>query len=412
MPEPSTTEGRRIQGELKNLLEDAAVRLAESSASRRQGYPSEHRAVTSRFMREASVHTGRTRNTASAAPGRLGNELHHRNRRAHLDERVCRGYHPRRGGRYDSEEDRSPSPEPPGPQAFSRAIRRASFPTQFRTPTTITKYSEETRPELWLADYRLACQLGGTDDDNLIIRNLPLFLSDTARAWLEHLPPGQISNWDNLVQAFTGNFQGTYVHPGNSWDLQSYRQQTGESLWDYILRFSKQRTELPNVTDSDVIGTFLAGTNCRDQVSKLGRKTPTRASELIDIATKFTSSQEAVEAIFRKDKQPQGRQPEDVPEASAQRGTKKKNKKSQAKRDATDADLVAGSPPLSTRTLGNLLEVPISSIRCSRSCAPIIRGPSSTPLRSASCFDATFTRPGHRQKVAGPTTTTRRRNTR
>jgi hypothetical protein len=134
-------------------------------------------------MREASVHTGRTRNTAPTAPGRLGNEHHHRNRRAHLDKRVHRGYHPRRGGRYDSGEDQSPSPEPPGPQAFSRAI-----------------------PELWLADYRLACQLGATDDDNLIIRNLPLFLSDTARAWLEHLPPGQISNWDDLVQAFAGNF--------------------------------------------------------------------------------------------------------------------------------------------------------------------------------------------------------------
>jgi hypothetical protein len=94
MPEPSTTEGRRIQGELKNLLEDAAVRRAESSASRRQGYPSEHRAATSRFMQEASVHSGRTRNTAPAAPGRLGNEHHHRSRRAHLDERVRRGYHP------------------------------------------------------------------------------------------------------------------------------------------------------------------------------------------------------------------------------------------------------------------------------------------------------------------------------
>jgi hypothetical protein len=98
MPEPSTTEGRRIQGELKNLLEDAAVRRAESSASRRQGYPSEHHAATSRFMREASVHTGCTRNTAPAALGRLGNEHHHRDRRAHLDERVRRGYHPRRGG--------------------------------------------------------------------------------------------------------------------------------------------------------------------------------------------------------------------------------------------------------------------------------------------------------------------------
>jgi hypothetical protein len=115
MPEPSTTEGRCIQGELKNLLEDVAVRRAKSSASRRQGYPSEHHAATSRFMREASVHTGRTRNTAPAAPGRLGNEHHHRNRRAHLDEKVRRGYHPRRGGRYDSGEDRSPSPKPPGP---------------------------------------------------------------------------------------------------------------------------------------------------------------------------------------------------------------------------------------------------------------------------------------------------------
>jgi hypothetical protein len=122
MPEPSTTEGRRIEGELKNLLEDVAVRRTEISTSRRQGYPSEPRAATSRFMREASIHTGRTRDTAPAAPGCLGNKHHRRNRRAHLDEKVRRGYHPRRGGRYDSGEDRSPSPEPPGPQAFSRAI--------------------------------------------------------------------------------------------------------------------------------------------------------------------------------------------------------------------------------------------------------------------------------------------------
>jgi hypothetical protein len=289
-------------------------------------------------MREASVHTGRTRDGTPVAPGRLSNEQHQHDRRARLNERVRRGYHPRRGGRYDSEEDQSPSPEPPGPQAFSRAIRRAPFPARFRAPTTITKYSGETRPELWLANYRLACQLGGMDDDNLIIHNLPLFLSDAARAWLDHLPPAQISNWDDLVKVFAGNFQGTYVRPGNSWDLRSYRQQPRESLQEYIRRFSKQRTELPNITDSDVIGAFLAGTTCRDLVSKLGRKTPTKANELMDIATKFASGQEAVEAIFWKDKQPQERQQEDVPEASVQRSTKKK---AQAKRDAADADLVA-----------------------------------------------------------------------
>jgi hypothetical protein len=134
MPEPSTTEGRRIHGELKNLLEGAAVRRAESSASRRQGYPSEHHVATSRFMWEASVYTGRTRNIASAAPGRLSNEHYHRDHRAHLDERVRRGYHPRRGGRYDSGEDRSPSPEPPGPQAFQPGHTTGVIPDPVPTP--------------------------------------------------------------------------------------------------------------------------------------------------------------------------------------------------------------------------------------------------------------------------------------
>jgi hypothetical protein len=140
------------------------------------------------------------------------------------------------------------------------------------------------------------------------------------------------------------------------------------------------------------MGAFLAGTTCRDLVSKLGHKTPTRASELMDIATKFASGQEAVEAIFRKDKQPQGRQLEDVPEASAQRGARKKARRSR-KRNTTPP-MQTLSPPPSTGTLGSLPEAPTCSTRCSRSRAPIIRVPSSTPLRSASCFGTTSIRPG------------------
>jgi hypothetical protein len=131
MPEPSTTEGRRIQGELKDLLEGTTVRRAESSASWRRADPLEHHAVSSRRMREASIHPERTRDEAPAARDRLGNEHHHFDRRTRLDEKVRRGYHPRRGGRCDSEEDHSPSPEPPGPWVFSRIIRRASFPARF-----------------------------------------------------------------------------------------------------------------------------------------------------------------------------------------------------------------------------------------------------------------------------------------
>jgi hypothetical protein len=175
----------------------------------------------------------------------------------------------------------------------------------------------------------------------------------------------------------------------------------------YIRRFLKQRTELPNVTDSDVIGAFLAGTTCRDLVSKLGRTTPTRASELMDVATKFASGQEAVEAIFRKDKQPQGEPKKDAPEASAQWGPKKKAKnKSQAKRDAADVNLVAATehrnprkPPGGADAFDKMLKEP----------CPNHQGPIKHTLEELSCSDATSIRPGLRRKMARPMTTTRRR---
>jgi hypothetical protein len=49
--------------------------------------------------------------------------------------------------------------------------------------------------ELWLDDYRLTYQLGDVYDDCFIIRNLPLFLTNLVRAWLEH-------NWANLIKVF------------------------------------------------------------------------------------------------------------------------------------------------------------------------------------------------------------------
>jgi hypothetical protein len=116
----------------------------------------------------------------------------------------------------NSREDCSPTPEPPGTRVFSREIRMASFTQRFRQPTSIDKYTGETDPRVWINDYCMAYQLGSATTDTVIIRNLPLHLADLARTWLEHLPPSQIHNWDDLVRTFVGNFQGTYVHPGNS----------------------------------------------------------------------------------------------------------------------------------------------------------------------------------------------------
>jgi hypothetical protein len=74
-----------------------------------------------------------------------------------------------RGGCFYSSEDRSPSPEPPGPQVFSKTIHRTQLPIRFCPPTTLIKYNDETKPKLWLVDFHLACQLGGPTDDHVII---------------------------------------------------------------------------------------------------------------------------------------------------------------------------------------------------------------------------------------------------
>jgi hypothetical protein len=135
---------------------------------------------------------------------------------------------------------------------------------------------------------------GQATTDDVIIRNLPLHLADSAQTWLEHLPASQIHNWDDLVRTFVGNFQGTYVRPGNSWDLHACTQKPSESHRDFIRHFSKRCTELPSVAQSGVVHAFLDGTTCRE----LGRSPPVDSNELFDIATSFASDEEVVGVIF------------------------------------------------------------------------------------------------------------------
>jgi hypothetical protein len=101
------------------------------------------------------------------------------------------------------------------------------------------KYTGDTNPDVWLQDYRLACRAGGATDELFIIQYLPICLGENVRAWLDFLPADSIGCSADLRKVFIGNFQGTYVSPGNSWDLKSCKQEPGESLRDYIRRFSK-----------------------------------------------------------------------------------------------------------------------------------------------------------------------------
>ena len=108
----------------------------------------------------------------------------------------------------------------------------------------------------------------------------------------------QIHDWADLVKIFVGNFQVTYVRPGNSWDLKGCRQKLNESLRDYVRRFSKQCTELPSVTHVGVLNAFLEGTTFRNLVHELARSRPANTNELFDAATNYAAGEETVGAII------------------------------------------------------------------------------------------------------------------
>jgi hypothetical protein len=91
-------------------------------------------------------------------------------------------------------------------------------------PSNVTKYDGKTNPSIWLEDYRLTCRAGGATNDLFIIQFLPIYLAESSRAWLEHIPRNAINCWDDLWEVFTDNFQGTYMCPSNPWDLKGCQQ--------------------------------------------------------------------------------------------------------------------------------------------------------------------------------------------
>jgi hypothetical protein len=91
----------------------------------------------------------------------------------------------------------------------------ACFPKCFQALNIIIKYDGKTNPIIWLEDYPLACRVDGVDDDLFITQFLLIYLADAGRAWLEHLPRNTIDSWENLMEIFSGNFQGTYVWNSN-----------------------------------------------------------------------------------------------------------------------------------------------------------------------------------------------------
>jgi hypothetical protein len=84
-------------------------------------------------------------------------------------------------------------------------VHDTRFPKYFQASSNVVKYNDKTNPSIWPKDYHIACKVGGADDDMFIIQLLPIYLANSTRAWLDHLPKNMIDSWEDLKDIFTRN---------------------------------------------------------------------------------------------------------------------------------------------------------------------------------------------------------------
>nr|ABA97049.1 retrotransposon protein, putative, Ty3-gypsy subclass [Oryza sativa Japonica Group] len=199
--------------------------------------------------------------------------------------RAARGYaHRHSPDGYDDDVD--------GVAAFTNDLRRVDWPAGFK-PTGIEKYDGTTNPESWLTVYGLAIRAAG-GDSKAMANYLPVALADSARSWLHGLPRGMIGSWAELRDHFIANFQGTFERPGTQFDLYNVIQKSGESLRDYIRRFSEQRNKISDITDDVIIAAFTKGIRHEDLVGNFGRKPPRTVKQMFEKANEYAKAEDAI----------------------------------------------------------------------------------------------------------------------
>ncbi|KAI4995416.1 hypothetical protein ZWY2020_035319 [Hordeum vulgare] len=153
-----------------------------------------------------------------------------------------------------------------GPECFSRAIRSADIPPNFRLATGISKFTGESKPETWLDDYRVAVQIGG--GDHVAMKHL-LMLDGSARAWLNQLAPSSIYSWADLARVFIKTFEGTCKRPAGLVELQHCVQKQNEPLRDFIQRWTTLYHTVGNATEHQAVA--LQGKGKTGSVPKVWR---------------------------------------------------------------------------------------------------------------------------------------------
>jgi hypothetical protein len=169
-------------------------------------------------------------------------------------------------------------------------LRAATWPPKFR-PHLPEKYNGTSNPSEFLQVYVTAITAAG-GDTAVMATYFHVALSGPARTWLMNLTPGSIYSWEELYARFAANFASAYQRHGVEAHLHAVRQESGETLWTFISRFTRVRGTIPRIFDASIITDFCQGVRDKKMLEKLATHDVETITMLFALADKCARAAE------------------------------------------------------------------------------------------------------------------------
>jgi hypothetical protein len=161
---------------------------------------------------------------------------------------------------------------------LSIGLQTAPWPPKFK-PVSLPKYNGFGNSRQFLMRYESAVNSAGGDDVALA-KSFIIACEGPILNWYSLLPPHSVYSWVDLKTKFMQAFQMFHDTTAEASDLYNCKQKDREPLRNFVRRFMKQRSQIPEADEKTTINVLIKGLTPGPTASHLTRKKPKSVEEL------------------------------------------------------------------------------------------------------------------------------------
>ncbi|XP_077228586.1 uncharacterized protein LOC143861570 [Tasmannia lanceolata] len=147
-----------------------------------------------------------------------------------------------------------------------------------------------------LETFRTMILLHGASD-GFLCRAFPTTLMGVGRDWYSRLKPNSIDNFEEFGEDLVRYFMSSRRPQKTAASLMALRQEDGESLKAFVIRFNREALQVPNLDPSAATNTLLPGAKSNELRRALALRNPHSLDDLMAGAEEYISVEETLVAL-------------------------------------------------------------------------------------------------------------------